>query len=256
MSNETTAVTVLPVAPAPIQPPTDANVSVFSGAHAFETAQRIGKALCASTLVPETYRNNLPNTLVALEMAHRIGASPLMVMQNLYVVQGRPGWSSSFLIATVNASGRFTPLRFETQGDDPSQDTYRVRAYAKDKASGEVCAGTWITWGMVKAEGWLSKGGSKWKTMPEQMFMYRAAAFWTRAYAPELSLGIRTQDELVDMSDLPDETPPAPARVQTGRPAALDAVRARVVTQAEETPAEPSSPPPAPSGAPADADVF
>ena len=31
--------------------------------------------------------------------------------------------------------------------------------------------------------------------MPEQMFMYRAAAFWQRIYAPELSLGMQTIDE-------------------------------------------------------------
>lgn len=195
--------------------------SAFGGAVAFETAQRVGKALSASSLVPESYRNNLPNCLIALEIAHRIGASPLMVMQNLYMVQGKPGWSSSFLIATVNASNRFTPLRFETRGDDPFADDYRVRAKAKDKESGEECVGSWITWAMVKAEGWSTKGGSKWKTMPEQMFTYRAAAFWTRVYAPELSLGIRTQDELVDIGEAVVSTVP-PAQIQDERKSVHD----------------------------------
>lgn len=181
--------------------PIEQSVTPFADAGSFETAQRIGKALASSSLVPEAYRgpDKLPNVLIALEVAHRIGASPLAVMQSLYIVQGRPSWSASFLIATVNACGRFTPLRFETVGDDPDAKTYRVRAIAKDKESGDVCEGPWITWKMVDAEGWSGKSGSKWKSMPALMFMYRSAAFWTRVYAPELSLGMQTAEEVQDV---------------------------------------------------------
>ena len=175
----------------------------------FALAVKQARALTASSLVPEAYRGegNLGNAMIALEVAERIGASPLMVMQNLYVVHGRPSWSSTFLIATVNACGRFTPLRFEVVGDDPESDGYRVRAVAKDKESGDVCEGPWITWKMVKAEGWAGKNGSKWKTMPSLMFNYRAAAFWSRLYAPELSLGMHTADEMQDIADAPPRTP-------------------------------------------------
>lgn len=173
----------------------------FADAANFETAQRVARALSCSSLVPEAYRgpDKLPNVLIALEVANRIGASPLAVMQSLYIVQGRPSWSASFLIGTVNACGRFSPLRFETIGEDPHDKAYRVRAVAKDKESEDVCEGPWITWKMVEGEGWSTKGGSKWKTMPALMFMYRAAAFWTRVYAPELSLGIQTAEEVQDV---------------------------------------------------------
>lgn len=172
-----------------------------SGESGFNLAQRQARALSASALVPASYRGpeGMPNVLLAMDVANRIGASPFAVMQNLHIVQGRPGWSSSFLIATVNACGRFDPLRFETVGSDPSAKDYRVRAVAKDRASGELCVGAWITWKMVDAEGWSKKNGSKWLTMPEQMFMYRAASFWTRVYAPEISLGIQTTEEVRDV---------------------------------------------------------
>lgn len=167
----------------------------------FALTVRQAKALAASELVPKSYQgeDGLANVMVALEIAGRIGASPLSVMQSLHIIQGRPSWSASFLIATVNACGRFTPLRFETEGDDPADKAYRVRAHAKDKDTGEVCAGPWIAWKMVDAEGWSKKSGSKWLTMPGLMFMYRAAAFWTRVYAPELSLGIHTAEEVHDI---------------------------------------------------------
>lgn len=173
----------------------------FADASTFEHAQRVGKALATSSLVPDSYRGNLANVLIALDVANRIGASPLAVMQNLHIIHGRPAWGASFLIATVNACGRFTPIRFETHGDDPFEKTYRVRATAKDRESGEACEGPWITWKMVEAEGWHSKTGSKWKSMPGLMFMYRAAAFWTRVYAPEQSLGIRTAEEEIDIAE-------------------------------------------------------
>lgn len=169
------------------------------GESGFNLAQRQAKALASSALVPVSYRENIPNCLIAMELAGRIGASPFAVMQNLHIVQGRPSWSSSFLIATVNACGRFEPLRFEVVGNDPAAKDYRVRAYAKDKESGEVCFGAWITWAMVNAEGWSKKNGSKWLTMPEQMFMYRAAGFWSRVYAPEISLGMQTAEEAQDV---------------------------------------------------------
>lgn len=174
---------------------------VNSDESSFALAQRKALALSNSTLVPAQYRgrDNMPNVLIALEIAERIGASPLQVMQNLYIVQGKPSWSSSFLIATVNACGRFHPMRFEVVGTDPTKDDYKVRAFADDKATGERCIGPWVTWAMVKAEGWLSKNGSKWKTMPELMFLYRAAGFWSRVYAPEVSMGILTQEEAHDV---------------------------------------------------------
>ncbi|WP_313495390.1 hypothetical protein [Pseudoxanthomonas mexicana] len=161
--------------------------------------QRKAMAYSKSSLVPAAYQNNVPNVLIAMEIAARIGASDLMVMQNLYIVHGRPSWSATFLIATVNACGRFESMQFEVVGDDPTKDDYRVRAYAKHKSSGEVCRGAWITWAMVKGEGWNKKTGSKWLTMPEQMFMYRAATFWARAYAPEVAMGINTSDEVEDI---------------------------------------------------------
>ena len=173
---------------------------------AFNFAFRQAKALSSSDLVPQSYRNNIPNTMLALSVAQRIGADPFAVMQNLHLIQGRPSWSSTFLIATVNASKRFEPLRFEVQGEDPASKEYRVRAYAKDRESGTVCCGTWITWKMVDAEGWSKKSGSKWLTMPGQMFIYRAAAFWARVYAPEVSIGLHTTEEVQDFTGGPHVT--------------------------------------------------
>ena len=165
---------------------------VFAPAQ-FEHAQRIAKLLSSSDLVPNQYKGNIANTMVALEMAHRMNASPLMVMQNLHIIHGRPSWGSSFIIASLNSCGRFGTLRFEST---PTS----CKAVTMDKQSGAILEGPTVTMEMAKLEGWLDKPGSKWKTMPELMLKYRAAAFFGRLYAPEIMMGLYSADEVVDIA--------------------------------------------------------
>lgn len=176
----------------------------------FEATQRIARMYAMSNFIPDSYkyRNRQPldpnvvvaNCTIAIEMATRMGANPLMVMQNLYIVHGQPSFSSKFLIACINASKRFSPLRYEFRGEEGTDEyACRVVAYeTSDVKHKEPLAGDWISLRMAKAEGWASKTGSKWLTMPTQMLRYRAAAFWQRSYCPEISMGLITTEEVND----------------------------------------------------------
>jgi hypothetical protein len=167
----------------------------FSSAQAFEAAQRMATALSKATLVPKEYLNNIPNCIIALEVAHRLNASPTMVMQNLYIVHGRPSWSSQFIISAVNSCGRFAPLQFHLDGEG---DNWGCYVTTKDK-SGELLKGPRVDIKMAKAEGWYGKNGSKWQTMPEMMLRYRAASFFGKLYAPDVLMGMYTQEEVEDI---------------------------------------------------------
>lgn len=166
----------------------------------FELAQRSAKLLAASTIVPTEYQGNLPNCVVALNMAARMRADPLMIMQNLHLVHGRPGWSAQFLIATFNTCGRFSVIRYTFFGEEKT-DGWGCRAWSIEKDTAEQITGADITIALAKSEGWYGRQGSKWRTMPQQMLMYRSAAWLVRAYAPELSMGLHTTDELGDVYD-------------------------------------------------------
>lgn len=200
----------------------DRAINSFASEASFKGAQRMAMALSQSTLVPTQYQNNIPNCLIAIELASRVGASVLMVMQSLDIIHGRPGWRAQFLIATVNACGRFSPIRFRWQGKEGADD-WGCRAIAKDRETGEECVGSLITIGMAKKEGWYSRNGSKWQTMPEQMLCYRSASFWTRIYAPELSLGMSTSEEIVDTTGTVLSDVTAPAALTPGSPKELEA---------------------------------
>ena len=167
-------------------------------------AFRAAKYLASSAIVPgQTYRGHPENCLIAIDMANRMNLAPLLVMQNLYIVNGKPGWSGQFCISAINGCGRFSPLEFVIDENDGS-----CYAKAVNLATGKLCVGTPITWDMVRGEGWLDKSGSKWKTMPQQMFMYRAAAFFARIYCPDVLMGIQTADEIRDVSGDENESKP------------------------------------------------
>jgi hypothetical protein len=218
----------------------EGTLHVFSGIAAFNAAQRMATALSSSTLVPKEYQgaSGLPNCLIAMEISARIGASPLMVMQNMVVIHGRPTWSSKFLIATVNASGRFSPLRFVF---DDKENPTRCHAVATDKATGEVLEGETITLELARKEGWWSRKDrhgnetSKWRTMPGQMFRYRAASWWVNVYCPEIALGLMTQEEAIDVQAVSVSQIAAPAQPPTAAlPAEVAAAAAPAPVMSEQ----------------------
>ena len=213
----------LPVATQQAQP-----LSAFSSENAFVSVQRMAKALASSTLVPDVYRGeaNLGNCIIALELSQRIGASVMAVMQSMVPIHGKPTWSASFLIATVNSCGRFSPMRFRWVGKEGT-DEWGCRAYAVERDSNLELVGALVTIAMAKVEGWYGKSGSKWKTMPEQMLQYRAGAFWCRTYAPEIALGMHTSEEVQD-------TPVAQQVVQS-----VTATVSSSIVDVTPTPAEP-----------------
>lgn len=209
------------------------NFSVgFMNTGDFEHSQRVAKMFASSNLVPKDYqatifdsktgqfvRNEqaLSNCVIALNMAARIGADPLMVMQNLVIVHNKPTWSSQFLIATFNTCGRFSNLKYEFFGEK-GKDSYGCRAVATELSTGEKLIGTDVTIQIAKDEKWYDRSGSKWKTMPQQMLMYRAASWFIRANAPEISMGLHTQDEIIDVE--PIDVTPVAENITEEKPAA------------------------------------
>lgn len=222
----------------------DTAVSLFDPAR-FEVMQRMGAMYAASKLVPTMYQAGamvkkgkdvqpiskeeaIANCVIALDISFRINASPMMVMQNLAIINGMPRWSSKFLIATVNSCGRFEPLKFKIEKlgrlgnveyidyvwnvgykqdqkkvfDGKNIDNYQCIAYTTKKGSDEVLEGSPVSIRMAVQEGWYTKVGSKWQTMPEQMLKYRAASFWVNTFAPELSMGMQTVEEAQDIIDV------------------------------------------------------
>lgn len=271
-------------------------LSMYFDGDTFATAQRVCLMLASSDLVPKEYqykpigitnadgtinpalkaqddaaRNKaMANCMIALNKAAQLKSDPLTIMQNMAIVYGRPSWSATFLIGTVNTCGRYAPLKFRFDTDGEVNETFTVYkkngtgtqrtihmpnttcvAYTTERGSDEVLEGTMISIRLAFEEGWLQKDGSKWLTMPKQMLMYRAAAFWVRVYAPEISQGMHTTEEVRDTIDVPYEdvtdkvrrdieTPALPAPTFEAEPAAPAAEPVALPAAAPATKAEPA----------------
>lgn len=169
----------------------------------FEHIQRVGTMYANSNMVPDHFKGKQADCVIAVEMALRLGLHPFSLMQSIYVVHGKPGMEAKLVIALINASGLFVgPLQFKLEGEGMKR---QCTAYAIDKASGQMCEAV-CTMEMAKAEGWIDKSGSKWKTIPDMMLQYRSGSFFGRLYAPQVLFGMQTKEELDDI-EIKDVTP-------------------------------------------------
>lgn len=175
---------------------TDYSLGIFGTSDNFKMAWQMSQALAESTVVPATFQKNPSNCLIAIEQANRLNMSPFMVMQNLYVIQGKPSWSSKFLIAMINGSGKFDSELQYDEKKDANGKPYSCLAWTLK--GGRRIEGMEVTMDMAKEEGWLAKNGSKWKTLPALMLRYRAASFFSSLNCPELTLGLYTREEVED----------------------------------------------------------
>ena len=226
--------------------------SPFTTREAFQLATDMAVQLSRSSIIPDAYRDMYlkgtewkqnedaaGNCFIVLELANRLRVSPLVVMQQVDVIYGRPSLRGTFMVALINNAKEFTDLTFvcthaaeigalerqmqdiadqlETAVGDSVQglieksaalrkqiaairkaDDYGYYCVATRFSDNRVCRGATIDWALVKAEGWDAKKDSKWKSIPEQMFIYRAASFWGRQYGSHITLGLHETDELRD----------------------------------------------------------
>jgi hypothetical protein len=225
----------------------------------FNLLQRKATLLANSSLVPSSFRlqiekkefgkvvgyetnsNAIANCAIAIDMAHRMKANELMVMQNLYIVSGRPSWSSQWIIAAINNCGKYTSLRFDMEDLGEKEVEYfeevwangkkslvlkKIKihnwscvAYATEKETNQRLESSKITIEMAVKEGWYTKAGSKWQTMPEIMLRYRASSFFGKIYSPELLMGLQTVEENQDIGDLSPKYPNAVEMPSENKPA-------------------------------------
>lgn len=194
---------------------------VFTSIKAFESAQQMATAMSKSAIIPKAFQKKPEDIMIALELANRTGTSVIMVMQNIDIIQGKPSWSSKYVISALNSCGRFSPLRFKYEdlgkktinyviytGYHPNKKKFdksieihdmKCTAFCKD-LEGEVIEGPAITISMAVKEGWYTKDGSKWPTMTKLMMSYRSAKFFGNLYAPDVLMGMQSADEVIDIS--------------------------------------------------------
>lgn len=200
--------------------------TMWNDADLMNTSWRTADMLSKSSIIPQQYRGKPGDCLIAIDMANRMGISPIMVMQSSQVVQGNFTWKGSACKALIDGCGKFRNSRYVTVGK-PGTSEWGCRLVAVRTRTGEPVSGPTVTWKMAVDEGWVNKNGSKWRTMPEIMMRYRASSFFAKTECPEVLMGFQTAEEQMDIIDsdyadvhdnepepipepeeMPDEAPP------------------------------------------------
>lgn len=182
-----------------INPKMNVTVTMWNDVGLMQQAWKMANTLSQTTIIPQQYRGKTGDCLVAIDMANRMGLSPITIMQNSQVVQGNFTWKGTACKAMIDSCGRYENSKYIEVGKRGNDD-WGYYLEAIDKKTREIVKGITVTIDMAKKEGWYSKNGSKWQTMPELMLKYRAAAFFMRTECANVSMGFLTAEEVTDIS--------------------------------------------------------
>ena len=174
--------------------------SVWENKDQFNQLLRAAQMLSQTSIIPQSYQNKPQDCFVAIEMANRMGVSPMVVMQNMYVVKGKPSWAGQACTMLINSCGKFKDVKHIYTGEKgkPNRGCYVTATRISD---GSQVDGVEVTMQMAQSEGWTSN--SKWRNLPELMLAYRASAFFARVYCPEAMMGVQTAEEVYDADSTP-----------------------------------------------------
>lgn len=177
----------------------------FETENGFQAIMKVAETFSKTAIIPQAYQGKPEDCMIAIDMANRMKVSPMFVMQNLYVVKGKPSWSGQACMSLIKSNPEFKDVRPVYTGERGT-NTWGCRIEAVRKKSGEQVHGPEITIGVAKAEKWFSKidkygnETSKWQTMPELMLAYRASAFFARVYIPDALMGCSVEGEAGDIT--------------------------------------------------------
>jgi hypothetical protein len=157
------------------------------------TNLKLAEAFAGATLVPEVFRKSVGNCLIAIDLANRYGMNSWSLMQEMYIINGRPMMSGKLAIAILNNS-LAEPLRpeYSSEGDDR---TITLTGRLQNEAAAQSVK--------LKVRD-ARTANEQWKKNPDQMLMYASARTWGRRFAPDILLGIVFDDE-----EIPGVTAPA-----------------------------------------------
>ncbi len=187
-------------------------------------AMKFAEMMAASELVPKAFKGKPGDVLIAVQMGAEVGLAPMGAIQNIAVINGKPGIYGDAGKAILLAAGviieeddieivkknGIARCRITRPGRPPVERTFSIENAQK--------AGLW------------NKDGP-WKQYPERQMAWRAFWFAARDAAADLLKGLGGAEELVDIE--PREINPMPAR-QTGTQAAEAAKQAALPSPSPE----------------------
>lgn len=154
---------------------------------------------CDSGLVPDIFKSDFASLVSMAERAEAMNCSLAEVLNGGYMVHGKWGWSAEFMVKRALASGFYTEIKYAHTGEIENR-TLTVQAFGI-RPDGSKISGPKVSLQMAFDEGWATKKGNKYDSMPLYMLQKRAATFLIRNTCPHVMGGsTRTVEELEDIA--------------------------------------------------------
>ena len=178
--------------------------SPFAGlqVRTFEDAWKLADIVAKSGLAPKGFQSP-EQIFVALQMGAEVGLAPMQALQNIAVINGRPGIYGDAALALVRASGLLSEFSEVYEGQ-PGTDEYLCRVVSVRRGTGRVET-TFSVRDAKTAKLWGKAG--PWTDYPARMLKWRARGFNLRDNFGDVLRGMTTVEELRDMGPAIDVTP-------------------------------------------------
>lgn len=161
-----------------VETSSDALASLVRQAKAMDAAHQLGSAMAQTSMVPKHFQGKAGDCTAAILYGAELGLNAIQSLQNIMVINGKPGIEARTMVALVKQRG----YRIETLESGPESVTVKGTA-----PSGESETSTW-TMSRATTAGFTSN--ALYKKIPEQMLYAKAATEVCRKLAPEVLLGM------------------------------------------------------------------
>jgi len=157
----------------------------------FDELWKFADMASQTELVPKQYQGKPAAIFIASQWGLNLGMHPIVAVQNICVINGRPSIYGDMMIALVRASGK---LEYMVESWDGTSQA----AICKIKRVGEPEVVEAFSLEDAKKAGLLGKSGP-WSTYPKRMAKFRARGFALRDTFADVLGGLISAEEAADM---------------------------------------------------------
>jgi len=160
----------------------------------FEHCYRIAEAMSRASLIPQhlkggTKEETAANCFLVVNQALRWHMDPFLIAPETYSIQGKLGYQGKLVAAVINTrAGLAEKLRYDFSGEKGT-DNFSVTVSGRFEGEAEPRTVS-VNVGQAKTQNQM------WTKDPEQKLVYTGSIRWARRHAPEVIMGVVTDDDL------------------------------------------------------------
>lgn len=200
----------------------------------YEAKYKMAGILCKSGLIPQGL-NTPEKVYVALQWGHELGLTPMVAVNNVAVINGKPTLSADIMAAVVKRSPEYGGIRWVKNTDEEAECviTRILPNGTKEEMTSRFTIQDARNAGLA--------GRDVWKKYPKRMLKHRCLSYGLKDVFPDLLAGLYTPEEMesVEPPSQPKERNVTPESPVTESPVEEKVIAPEIIPE-NENPKTPS----------------